>query len=199
MPGTFPMFLHLPGTVVPEGAVWITFSQRKLKLREVNKLALGHTAFKMQSWDLKPGLFGSGPRTTTRRWRERSWKGSQEAQLGSPTLLGSAQAARSPFHPLPAPAPHSPGLILMSVCGKACAERRFRRAVTHSPHFCILGPEKATRPELESGWLSCLELRPDWVDPGLLPPPPPPLPPPPSPPAPAPLQSVQSDSPLSEN
>ena len=45
---------------------------------------------------------------------------------------------------------YSPGLMLMSVCGKACAERRVKTATVHSPHFCILGPEKAAS-RLEQG------------------------------------------------
>lgn len=39
----------------------------------------------------------------------------------------------------------SPGLILMSVCGKACAKRRVKEAaMAHNPHLCILRPEEAT-------------------------------------------------------
>ena len=40
--------------------------------------------------------------------------------------------------------------MLMSVWGKACAERRVKTATVHSPHFCILVPEKAAS-RLEQG------------------------------------------------
>lgn len=91
--------------------------------------------------------------------------------------------------PPPGP-PRSPGLILMSVGGKACAERRVvRAAAAQSPQLRMLGPGESHLPaegrreallrELESGLLSWAQAAGGWGAAQSCRPqsPPPPLPP----------------------
>lgn len=111
----------------------------------------------MQSRDLKSGLFGSGLRTMPMSWREGSWRAVRRLssalnipQVRQPDFLIEPQVPMGVLlSTCSGPWPLcSPGLILMSVCGKACAERRVTVAKAHSSHPCILGCKKSnSRPE----------------------------------------------------
>ena len=89
------------------------------------------------------GLSGSSAWPPNIPWVRQACSLVREASVATQVFAGVLPSTCSPPWPQ-----CSPGLMLMSVCGKACAERRVRTAAVHSPDFCILGPEKATsRPE----------------------------------------------------
>lgn len=114
--------------------------QRKLRFREVKTLARGQPASECHV-GIENQDPGSGPQGGGRgagAVRRLSWARS----TGSQASLVVPQV----FVGYPPGPPRSPGLILMSVGGKACAERRVVRAAAAPSPQLRMGPRESHLP-----------------------------------------------------